>query len=38
MEKLKIKKEQFEILNAEREFIFHKDGVKYKVTLACPRK
>ena len=30
--------EQFEILNAEREFIFHKDGVKYKVTLACPRK
>lgn len=30
--------EEFEILNAEREFIFHKDGVKYKVTLACPRK
>ena len=29
---------EFEILNAEREFIFHKDGVKYKVTLACPRK
>ena len=29
--------EEFEILNAEREFIFHKDGVKYKVTLACPR-
>ena len=30
--------EEFEILNAEREFIFHRDGVKYKVTLACPRK
>lgn len=29
--------EEFDILNAEREFIFHKDGVKYKVTLACPR-
>ena len=29
--------EEFEILNAEREFIFHRDGVKYKVTLACPR-
>lgn len=29
---------EFEILNAEREFIFHKNGVKYKVTLACPRK
>ena len=29
--------EEFEIANAEREFIFHKDGVKYKVTLACPR-
>ena len=28
---------EFEITNAEREFIFHKDGVKYKVTLACPR-
>lgn len=28
---------EFDILNAEREFIFHKDGVKYKVTLACPR-
>ena len=27
----------FEIINAEREFIFHRDGVKYKVTLACPR-
>ena len=30
--------EQFEILNAEREFIFHKDGVRYKVILSCPRK
>jgi hypothetical protein len=30
--------EEFEIFNAEREFIFHRDGVKYKVTLACPRK
>ena len=28
---------EFEIINAEREFIFHKDGVKYKVTRACPR-
>ena len=27
----------FEIINAEREFIFHRNGVKYKVTLACPR-
>lgn len=30
--------ENFEITNPEREFIFHKDGTKYKVTLACPRK
>ena len=30
--------EDFEILNPEREFIFHKNGTKYKVTLACPRK
>ena len=30
--------ENFEIINPEREFIFHKDGTKYKVTLACPRK
>ena len=30
--------EDFEILNPEREFIVHKDGTKYKVTLACPRK
>ena len=29
--------EDFEIINPEREFIFHKDGTKYKVTLACPR-
>ena len=29
--------EDFEIINSEREFIFHKDGTKYKVTLACPR-
>lgn len=29
---------EFEITNPEREFIFHKDGTKYKVTLACPRK
>ena len=28
----------FDITNAEREFVFHLDGVKYKVTLACPRK
>ena len=28
----------FDISNAEREFVFHLDGVKYKVTLACPRK
>ena len=28
---------EFEITNPEREFIFHKDGTKYKVTLACPR-
>lgn len=30
--------EDFEIINPEREFIFHKDGTKYKATLACPRK
>lgn len=30
--------EDFEIINPEREFIFHKDGTRYKVTLACPRK
>ena len=29
--------EDFEITNAEREFIFHHNGTKYKVTLACPR-
>lgn len=27
-----------EIANEEREFSFSRDGVKYKVTLACPRK
>ena len=30
--------EDFEVINPEREFIFHKNGTKYKVTLACPRK
>jgi hypothetical protein len=29
--------EEFEITNAEREFIFHHNSTKYKVTLACPR-
>lgn len=29
--------EDFTVNNPEREFIFIKDGVKYKVTLACPR-
>lgn len=29
--------EEFEVTNAEREFIFHHNGTKYKVTLACPR-
>ena len=29
--------EDFTITNAEREFIFHRNGTKYKVTLACPR-
>ena len=29
--------ENFDITNAEREFIFHHNGTKYKVTLACPR-
>ena len=28
---------EFEITNPEREFIFHHNGTKYKVTLACPR-
>lgn len=28
----------FSIANAEREFSFTHNGVKYKVTLACPRK
>ena len=29
--------EEFSVTNAEREFIFHHNGTKYKVTLACPR-
>ena len=29
--------EEFSITNAEREFIFYRNGTKYKVTLACPR-
>lgn len=29
--------ESFEVSNPEREFVFHKDGVKYKVVLSCPR-
>ena len=29
--------EDFTINNPEREFVFMLDGVKYKVTLACPR-
>ena len=28
---------EFTINNPEREFIFHHNGTKYKVTLACPR-
>lgn len=28
---------QFEVSNPEREFVFFKDGVKYKVVLSCPR-
>lgn len=27
-----------EIVNEEREFLFTHNGIKYKVTLACPRK
>ena len=27
-----------DVTNEEREFLFTLDGVKYKVTLACPRK
>jgi hypothetical protein len=26
------------VVNEEREFTFSLNGVKYKVTLACPRK
>lgn len=29
--------DEFNITNEEREFLFHHNGVKYKVTLACPR-
>lgn len=29
---------EFEVVNPEREFIFVQGGVRYKVTLACPRK
>lgn len=29
--------EDFNITNAEREFLFTHNGTKYKVTLACPR-
>jgi hypothetical protein len=29
---------EFNIINPEREFEFHKDGVRYKVILSCPRK
>ena len=29
--------DEFNITNAEREFIFTHNGTKYKVTLACPR-
>ena len=29
--------EDFNITNAEREFLFVHNGTKYKVTLACPR-
>lgn len=28
---------EFNITNAEREFLFVHNGTKYKVTLACPR-
>ena len=27
----------FNVTNEEREFLFTHNGVKYKVTLACPR-
>jgi hypothetical protein len=27
-----------QVVNDEREFLFTLDGIKYKVTLACPRK
>ena len=28
---------EFSVTNPEREFVFHHNGTKYKVTLACPR-
>lgn len=28
---------EFNVTNAEREFLFTHNGTKYKVTLACPR-
>ena len=30
--------DEINIINPEREFEFHKDGVRYKVILSCPRK
>ena len=30
--------DEFNIINPEREFEFHKDRVRYKVILSCPRK
>ena len=30
--------DEFNIINPEREFEFHKDGVRYKVIMSCPRK
>ena len=30
--------DEFNFINPEREFAFHKDGVRYKVILSCPRK
>jgi hypothetical protein len=29
--------EDFNVTNGEREFLFEWNGIKYKVTLACPR-
>ena len=33
-----LKINDFEIINAEREFLFTFNNVKYKVVLSCPRK